>query len=102
MTNTSCQDELESAANDANEVAVSFKVQLENAVGSRAVGDGTTAKELQYAVYKVDANGNTIGTNIAALNGETTVKSDLTAEVTFTLVKGQTYNFMFWAQKPGT
>ena len=102
MTNTSCQDELESAANDANEVAVSFKVQLENAVGSRAVGDGTTAKELQYAVYKVDASGNTIGTNIAALNGETTVKSDLTAEVTFTLVKGQTYNFMFWAQKPGT
>ena len=102
MTNTSCQDELESAVNDANEVAVSFKVQLENAVGSRAVGDGTTAKELQYAVYKVDASGNTIGTNIAALNGETTVKSDLTAEVTFTLVKGQTYNFMFWAQKPGT
>lgn len=99
MTNTSCSDEMENTAN-SNEVAVTFNVQLENTVGSRAVGDGTTATELQYAVYKVDAEGNTIGSVIEALSKETTVNADLTAEVSFTLVKGQTYNFLFWAQSP--
>ena len=100
MTNTSCSDELENGTNNGNEVTVSFNVQLENATSSRAlIGDGTTAKELQYAVYKADGDG--IGTIINALSKETTIKDDLTAEVTFTLVKGQTYNFMFWAQKPG-
>ena len=99
MANTACTDELESAVTDANEVAVTFEVQLENAAGSRAIGDGTTAKELQYAVYKAEGDG--IGTIIEALSKQTTIKDDLTAEVTFTLVKGQTYNFMFWAQKPG-
>lgn len=47
LTNTSCSDELENGASaNGNEVAVSFKVELENAVGSRAIGDGTSAKYL--------------------------------------------------------
>lgn len=100
LTNTSCSDDLENSVTSDNEATVSFKVQLESAVNSRAVGDGTTAKELQYAVYKVDATGKTIGTEIAALAGKTTVDSDLKATVTLTLVKGQTYNFLFWAQSP--
>lgn len=100
MTNTSCSDDLENNEINANEVEVTFNVQLEKATGSRAaIGDGTTATELQYAVYKADGNG--IGTIIQALSKETTVNPDLTANVTFRLVKGQTYNFMFWAQKPG-
>lgn len=101
MTNTSCSDELmNEAGTNSNEATVSFNVKLENEVGSRAVGDGTTAKELHYYVYKADnqTTGRTIGDEIAALRGTTTVKDDLTAEVKFTLVKGQTYNFMFWAQ----
>ncbi len=101
---TSCSDELENGTvSNSNEVQVSFNVQLENVTGSRAVGDGKTAKELHYAVYKVDkdnSDGIGIGTEIQAMRGEGTItmKEDLTAEVKFTLVKGQTYNFMFWAQ----
>ena len=98
MTNTSCSDELENGGINANEAAVTFTVQLENNVGSRAAGDGTQATKLQYWVYKAEAD--TIGTIINGLTGETTVNSDLTAEVSLTLVKGQTYNFLFWAQDP--
>lgn len=106
MTSTSCSDELENGVVNSNEAEVSFKLRLENTTGSRAVGDGKTAKELHYAVYKVDtdaSDGIGIGTEIKALRGEgtTIVKDDLTAEVKFTLVKGQTYNFLFWAQCQG-
>lgn len=117
MTNTSCSDELENGAiANGNEATVSFKVQLENAIGSRLAGDGKTAKELHYAVYKVtdDEKMPAIGNEIEALRGafitdaegnvtDKTVKigDDLTAEVKLTLVKGQTYNFLFWAQCEG-
>ena len=103
---TSCSDELESGiVQNSNEATVSFKVKLENAVGSRTAGDGTTATELHYAVYKAEKNTDgtwkqIIGDEITALRceGTTTIKEDLTAEVKLTLVKGQTYNFLFWAQ----
>ena len=105
MTNTSCSDELENGAvNNSNEATVSFNLQLENTVGSRTIGDGETAKELHYAVYKaieVREGQPAIGDEIANLRCEgTTIISDKTAEVKLTLVKGQTYNFFFWAQCP--
>ena len=106
MTNTSCSDEIENGAVNSNEAVVSFKVQLENEVGSRAIGDGTTATELHYAVYK--KTGDTgIGTEIEALRGSdgdghlgTKTIEGHQATVELTLVKGQTYNFLFWAQAP--
>ena len=105
MTNTSCQDELENGTSaDSNEVAVSFKVQLENAVGSRAlIGDGTNAKYLAFAVYKEAVN-DTIDNEVEALRQDNIeVDSEtLTATVTTRLVKGQTYNFIFWAQNEKT
>lgn len=94
MTNTSCQDEMENGSN-ANEVAVTFDLQLENAVGARAVGDGTKATKLQYWVYKAETD--TIGDELEKLRGTATF-NNLNATVTLTLVKGQTYNFLFWAQ----
>ena len=103
MTSTSCSDEIESGALNSNEAAVSFNLQLENAVGSRAIGDGNTATELHYAVYK--AKDGEIGTEIPALRGSngymgTKTISGHQATVELTLVKGQTYNFLFWAQAP--
>ena len=100
MTSTSCSDEIESGALNSNEATVSFNLQLENAVGSRAAGDGTIATELHYAVYKANAQ-NAIGTEIPALRseGKVTIEGQK-ATVQLTLVKGQTYNFLFWAQHP--
>lgn len=104
LTNTSCSDELENGASaNGNEVAVSFKVELENAVGSRAIGDGTSAKYLAFAVYKEAVN-DTIDNEVEALRQDNIeVNSEtLTATVTTRLVKGQTYNFIFWAQNEKT
>lgn len=96
MTNTSCSDELENGGINANEAAVTFTVQLENNVGSRAIGDGTTAKNLYFAVYKAETG--KIGDEVEALRQRVDVQPDLTATINTRLVKGQTYNFVFWAQ----
>ena len=98
---TSCSDELEKeAVANSNEATISFNLQLENAVGSRAAGDGTIATELHYAVYKANAD-NAIGTEIPALRSEGKLAiENHQATVQLTLVKGQTYNFLFWAQHP--
>lgn len=119
MTNTSCSDELMNEGGiNSNEATVTFKLQMENAVGSRLAGDGTKATELHYAVYKAVKEGGNfkaeIGDEIEALRGgfikdangnvteDKTVKIvDHKAEVKLTLVKGQTYNFLFWAQCDG-
>ena len=95
---TSCSDELDNgAASNSNEATVSFKVQLENTVGSRAtIGDGTSAKYMTFAIFKAEANA--IGDEVEALRQQVEVQDDLTATVTTRLVKGQTYNFVFWAQ----
>lgn len=96
MTSTSCSDELENGGINANEAAVTFTVQLENNVGSRAIGDGTTAKNLYFAVYKAETG--KIGDEVEALRQRVDVQPDLTATINTRLVKGQTYNFVFWAQ----
>ena len=96
MTNTSCSDELENGGINPNEAAVTFTVQLENNVGSRAIGDGTTAKNLYFAVYKAETG--KIGDEVEALRQRVDVQPDLTATINTRLVKGQTYNFVFWAQ----
>ena len=100
LTNTSCSDELENGASaNGNEVAVSFEVELENAVESRAlIGDGTKAKNLFFAVFKAK-DANALGEEIEALAQKAVpVKDDLTATINTRLVKGQSYNFVFWAQ----
>ena len=97
LANSSCSgDEWTEAPVSDNEIAVTFTAQLENAVATRAIGDGTTAKYLTFAVFK--AGDNTMGSEVAALRQEVEVKADLTATVETRLVKGQTYNFAFWAQ----
>ena len=100
MTSTSCSDELDNGTTNDNEATVSFKVQLENEVGSRAlIGDGTKAKNLFFAVYKAK-DADKLGEEIETLaQTAVPVKDDLTATINTRLVKGQSYNFVFWAQK---
>lgn len=93
---TSCSDELENKALDSNETIARFTVKLDEASGARAIGDGTTAKNLYFAVYK--AGDGVIGDEVEALRQRVDVQPDLTATINTRLVKGQTYNFVFWAQ----
>lgn len=100
----SCSNEDEVIPSGKNEgVEVSFDLSLEGAVPSRAA-DHDVAGD----VY---ATGKTVDNVIAAVffNGEeimrkptNSIGSDLKCNVTFRLIEGQSYDFVFWAEKNGT
>ena len=79
---------------DGEEVAVTFAAELPGTV-TKAIGDGLTAKNLSVAVY--DDASNAAGTHIVALD-KTAVFDALHTTVEYSLVKGKTYHFIFWAQ----
>lgn len=88
---TSCSDKEEYAGE--GDGTVTFSLQLPDGVATRAIGDGTTAKDLTYAVYES-------GETTPVITGEKgTVKFDenLTATVSLRLVTGKTYDFIFFA-----
>lgn len=82
---------------DGEEVAVTFAAELPGTV-TKAIGDGLTAKNLSVAVY--DDASNAAGTHIVALD-KTAVFDALHTTVEYSLVKGKTYHFIFWAQAEG-
>lgn len=79
---------------DGEEVAVTFAAELPGTV-TKAIGDGLTAKNLIVEVYEDETGA--AGTHIAALH-QTATFTALKADVKFSLVKGKTYHFIFWAQ----
>ncbi len=98
-------DEVASSANDSNVVNVSFSANFDQVMPTRSVSgdtDGTQATTLYVAVYNTSNELipaiSHIGT--AAGGKDFVTVSGKTATVNFQLVKGQTYNFVFWAQNP--
>lgn len=79
---------------DGEEVAVTFAAELPGTI-TKAIGDGLTAKNLSVAVY--DDASNAAGTHIVTLD-KTAVFDALHTTVEYSLVKGKTYHFIFWAQ----
>ncbi len=84
----SCSKDMEPEMTDGT---VQFKVELPGNIDSRSISEGTTAKKLDVACY--DADGNVLTT----LNPEVSDFENRVATVTVKLVKGQTYNFAFFA-----
>ena len=82
---------------DGEEVAVTFAAELPGTI-TKAIGDGLTAKNLSVAVY--DDASNAAGTHIVTLD-KTAVFDALHTTVEYSLVKGKTYHFIFWAQAEG-
>lgn len=83
---------------DGQEVTVTFAAELPGTPVTKAIGDGATAKNLTVAVYDNDAN-NAAGAHLDL--DKTATFTDLKANVNFSLVKGKTYHFIFWAQADG-
>ena len=83
---TSCAKELQSVAE--GDVNVTFAVGTPE-IATRAYSDGTTATDLQYAVY--DAKGDLL----ADLTGTQTINISTTVELKLTT--GNTYTVAFWA-----
>lgn len=78
-------------------VEATFNVDVPEAIGTKAIADGTTAKELWYQVFDKDGN-------VIAGLGKTkheSLLSDRQTSVSMQLVKDQTYNIVFWAQSEG-
>ena len=74
------------ATQESNLATVSFSVQADAVVGTRAISDGTGADELIYRVF--DKEGHVISASLA--------KKTETGLIY--LAKGQTYKVAFWAQ----
>lgn len=96
MLAVSCNKEQVTEVPDGQMVDVTFAAALPGEMATKALGDGQTAKTLYVSVYENDAE----KTHLGDLD-KTATFTDLKTQVTFSLVKGKTYNFVFWAQAEG-
>ena len=88
-----CNKEQVTEVSDGQMVDVTFTAALPGEMATKAIGDGQTAKNLYVSVYENDAD----KTHLVDLD-KTAKFTDLKTQVKFSLVKGKTYNFVFWAQ----
>ncbi len=92
---TSCSQEEDFAiVADGTEVAVSFSL-TQPEISTRAYSDGETAKTLTYAVYEANST-------VALISSEEEGRQKVTfenktANLTLNLVKGKSYDILFWA-----
>lgn len=96
MFAVSCNKEQVTEVPDGQMVDVTFTAALPGEMATKALGDGQTAKTLYVSVYENDAD----KTHLGDLD-KTATFTDLKTQVKFSLVKGKTYNFVFWAQAEG-
>ena len=96
MLAVSCNKEQVTEVPDGQMVDVTFTAALPGEMATKALGDGQTAKTLYVSVYENDAEKTPLGDL-----DKTATFTDLKTQVTFSLVKGKTYNFVFWAQAEG-
>lgn len=88
----SCNKEQVAEVPDGQTVDVTFTAALPGEMATKAIGDGQTAKTLYVSVYENDDAKTKLELD------KTATFTDLKTQVTFSLVKGKTYNFVFWAQ----
>lgn len=87
-----CNKEQVTEVLDGQVVDVTFTAALPGEMATKAIGDGQTAKNLYVSVYENDAEKTKLDLD------KTATFTDLKTQVKFSLVKGKTYNFVFWAQ----
>ncbi len=90
-----CNKEQVAEVPDGQMVDVTFTAALPGEMATKAIGDGQTAKTLYVSVYENDAEKTKLDLD------KTATFTDLKTQVKFSLVKGKTYNFVFWAQAEG-
>lgn len=88
----SCNKEQVAEVPDGQTIDVTFTAALPGEMATKAIGDGQTAKKLYVSVYENDDSKTKLDLD------KTATFTDLKTQVTFSLVKGKTYNFVFWAQ----
>ncbi|MBE6193368.1 MAG: hypothetical protein E7139_05455 [Rikenellaceae bacterium] len=89
LLTASCAKEDISSSIAGGEVEVTFTASLPE-LSSRAYGDGSQVNTLRYYVY----DGNTL---LSDLSGEQGIAVGVPTTVNLVLLKGMTYNIVFWA-----
>ena len=87
MLTTSCTND-EAFDSSTNEAMVTFSIDLEDTLGTRAISDGSGINKLIYAVF--DSEGNRVT--------ESDASASFPFEKTFSFIKGEEYTAVFWAQ----
>ena len=102
LLSTACSNEDELSRGNGNEALVSFNVELSGGMQTKAISNGKTAKNLVAGVFEVNEDG-TEGQELTELRKTATFENEsLSTSVSFNLVKGKTYSFVFWAQAQGS
>lgn len=94
---TSCSQE-EDFVQSSSEMTT-FSVQLDGATQSRTAGDGKTVDKLYYAVYN-ESTGKVVYP--VGANYGTAGKQEGGWKLDLPLMKSETYDILFWAQKDGS
>lgn len=89
---TSCSSDELTTTGAGNEGRVTFSLNLENSMGTRAISDGTGADKLVYAVFDES------GQRISGIKKVEKLGVTFPTTETLALAKGQTYQVAFWAQ----
>ena len=93
-----CQRETLTDDTLAEEVEVTFAISTESAIATRTIGYADSyEKELLFYVYKDGQYLDQLVPEIEDFDGD----GDLDAKASARLVKGQSYDFVFWAQAEG-
>lgn len=94
----SCQKEVSPELGRGEAVNVTFTISNEAIQSKAVVGEEPEwEKELTFGVYR---NGTLLSPEVYTIEND--FDTDNEATVTVTLVKGQTYDFVFWADSKGT
>ena len=87
MLATSCSNYEKFELTD-NKAQVTFSLGLENGMDTRAISDGSGVNKLIYALF--DSEGNRVA--------ESDASAQFPFEKTVSLIKGEQYTAVFWAQ----
>ena len=93
----SCSHELDGPNLEGAEVEVNFVLELEGALETRAISDGTGADQLSWAIFSEAGeliHAKTVKDNVTGLLTESG------HSIAVSLAKGKTYKAVFWAQNP--
>ena len=93
----SCSNELDGPNLEGAEAEVNFVLELEGALETRAISDGTGADQLSWAIFGETGeliHAKTVKDNVTGLLTESG------HSIAVSLAKGKTYKAVFWAQNP--
>ena len=94
LLGAACQQEVMPEGVGSGDTVVSFNVEVPGGDATKAIADGTNVNILYYEVY--DA-----AMTKRLASGTKMRTSEKVFDLQLTLVRGQVYNFLFWAQVDG-